>query len=1758
MSDLQGSNPTNNASAVRVDESVHAQRISEVIPAAIKNASPATLKSILPLKARVPDGYMKARPMDRQYLKELLNERWRLQGELDELLGDLQSDIEAFGKRLLTSMLETDFNINDDPQTLSLHLYVPDKIIFGIDKGASRLRRSSLLAAALHNFEKSEAEEGAFRNESGVFRRDPQGNPERLEVITPAKFATLCRRLDIGGQYQTHLKSKLLPADPEAKRRLQKRSIASEKAAFRSSAFIARLNGDISAYAYDRLREVLDEQPQINFHGLPLRSHRLSLMGFRLTSIVLFSAVGEASALKKAVDALTPDSVQFWLDWSRRVPFLSGNEYEKFKLIQAFFANGPTGVVDEMLRNDDIYQQSRLTGPLIAYVPDDPDHPLKEYASLADFMKTLISQLRDPAYQAFFSRFVAQKDKGRFFTRTNERIKTMTWKQREPLDMGPWWRETAIENPDAEPITNLIGAELWATLFLERRDKALADARNIAVPTGDEDAASRWKRLTSYLDIGWNVFSFAAMLVPGLNEAVLGIMVAQMLAELAEGIEDWREGDMEEASSHINGVLINFAQLALMGAGYVLPTGAVTPVKASPFVEHLKPVQFKGKERLWNPDLSPYQHSVKLPEAAQANGLGLYEHGEQQVLRLDDQHYVVRQDTETGRHSLEHPTRPQAYQPVVEHNGAGSWKTELDQPLEWDKLRLLRRLGPLAEEWSDESLEQVLTVSGVAESALRRLHVEHDSPPAMLVDTFRRFKAWGDAGEFGRQLLAKQVPQELEAFVPIFLTELPRWPEPRAVELFEGPQLTGDSVVYGDRGAASTQKIRLTRAELRTGQLPQRVIESLNEQEIHALLGQGISSDKQARIEALQARLSAQAGKHQKRLFDALYKQRDVSADSRVYRIINEYPQLPATVAEELLLDADPADLRHLAEKRSLALRLREQARKAQARVRLSRAYEGLFLERLENADTRRLELASLATLPGWSDTVRIEVRGYSFSGELHASVGPEDARIRKVLVMDEEGRYQARDEQNQHLHGADDFYASLLRALPDGERKALGYDIYEGDRLRQAIQRSSLSQAQFGSILDAHPIRKPAYDPQVMRLRGGMEGYRQLGDRSMLRTRVSSLYPALTEEQVGTMLDDFGASADQRVSALEDEFNELNYKFRVWMDSPPLGYRMSSAGIAQMRSRELFYRAIRQCWQRTGPAGVDVPGIVRPQMLKLDGVSMHHLANMPRLGARFDHVTSLSLRNCNMINDHAPFLQPFRQLRFLDLRQNLMTRLPPEIGKMRQLIDLILSDNTIELTHEAVASLKGLTRLRSLGLRGNPLRLMPDIGRMPELRVLILENTGIDTWPTGLFAKVRPRNIYLDLRSNRISRIPEVAPGSFRAELLARTLVSRELRYMSPENLERLRFYTESVGLDPERPFPPRGTLDSTAWAEGMTEKQWQARQEIWDAVEDEFNSESFFDEIQRLTQSADFKAGGSYRVELTARVWRMLEAMAEDSELRTTIFAEAVVRTECVDGATQLFNVLGMKVLVREAYELANPGLIEAELVSLAKGKSRLDEIERIAEYHIADRLAKGEQIRRVDADGNVTGTIDVVEVHLAFTTQLAKPESQNGLDLPWQARTMQFRGIAGVTPLMIENARLRVLALEAGDLLRDSICEQPFWKTYMEEANRVLFRQMDRRMDALYEFKDALDERAAGSGLSPEEKDRLKLQVRTLASELGKTEADFAPGQVMTDEEFSEQYTSIKKERDFLLKQLTQQAMDRAKVQRVEIPFAVESTD
>jgi hypothetical protein len=1736
-------------------ENVYRDYLLGKLPTPIRDAPPSRLVSLANAQPNFPDWYMNARSIDRQHLKDLIDERWRLQGPLETTLENLRHDINAFAEPLLVKALKEELELELDVNATVIRLYTPANLFPGVDNNASRVRQSSLLEAALHNFEEPETRAGAFRDGSGIFTVDSTNELQR-HALTVEQFATLSRKLDLGAQYQQHIKAFLKPEDAAAGAKVAQQAINIEKAAFKESTFIAYLKKDISSGSFAKLRQVHDEKQGILQGRRPLLSHRLSLMGFKLSGIVLFSAVADPSEVKRLYDGLVPQHQRTLLEWSRRLAVLPGQEFDQFKLLKAFFANGPKALVEAMLQRNDIYQQSRLDGTLLVYVPDDPDHPVKEYDSLADFMKELASQLRSPSYQQFFSRFVAQKDKGKFYSRLSERLSTFTWTERGPLDMGPWWRETAIENPSVEPITNIIQGTLWPQLGSWRRIKAIADARQIAVPTDDEDATTRWNRLTTYLNIGWNVFNFGAMLVPGLGGPLLAVMVGQMLFETMEGIEEWSKGDKEEAAAHLVGVMINAAQLALMMAGHVLPTGVPVPVKPSSLIDGLKPVQLPdGSVRLWNKNLTAYGHDIALPAQAKPNESGLFRHSDKDILKHENNHFEVRKDPRTGQSVLQHPNRSRAYQPRLEHNGAGGWKTELDRPIEWDNARLMRRMGPVAESFSDSTLEQIRIASGVEEGELRRLHVVNEPPPAVLTDTLKRFKAWADVGKLPEQIRLDVVPQAFTEQVPRLLLQLPRWPERIGIELFEGAEHWGPSMKLGDIDASPANTLKITRAEVRSGRLPEFAVKFMGEDDIHAMLGQGISREQPERINALRNKLAEQANIRRESLFSALNREQQTGS-VQVVALQDAFSGLSTAAAKELLADVTPEDLLKITDSSHIPLALRERAKVSLLTSRAARAYEELFLDVPYSADTERLALHSLQALPTWPENLRIEIRTSSFDGPLSNSVGAEDAAIRRVLVS-ENGQYEARDADDLHLHGPDDLYASMLHAVPDAERDALGYQINQGATLKQAIQQAPLSRDRFSVLLADHPIRKPSYDPLTMRLRGGMRGVSrgldQVRGQLTAQERVRVVRPGWSEEEALNYLRAGGSQAnvEQRAGALEAEFNRLNANFQRWLNSPTQSFRYSSAGIAEWQGRNAVYKAVREAWQQTGLRDVDSYGDLQGAVLDLHDLPMgRHLATMPALEGNFDHVTRLNLSNTELADGHMTFLGNFPHLRSLNINGNSLTRIPNVVGRMRNLTELGLRENRIVLDPQGIANLADLTELHTLDLVGNPLREVPDIGRMRMLHTVLLAETGIRTWPRGLFSQPRFRHFYLDIQRNPITEIPAVPRGSVQAELLARTVVSRDPEFLSASHLQTLRDYIQSVGLDPDRPYPPRGVRDSLDWEEGLSRPEWVARQAVWNSVEDETGSVPFFNEIRKLTGSSHYVHDTLYRVDLTAKVWRMLEAMSRNSELRLKLFTMAAPGTSCVDAGAQLFNAMGMEVLIHEAYELANPGLVEAELASLAQGKSRLDELSRIAHKTVSERLEQGERFRRVNAQGQVEGTIDEVEVHMAFMTDLA-----DRLDLPWQFRKMQFREIAGVDQAMIDAAYRRVLDLEAGALLDDLLIDQPFWSSYVEGSNRSAFKGFRRRISATTEFYMALQERMNDSDLSLEEKAGLKIEIRVLAAELGKPDSTFAPGRVMTEAEYAADVQAIEEERMALLKTLTRQAIDRAKLQRVETPFTVQ---
>jgi TonB family protein len=119
------------------------------------------------------------------------------------------------------------------------------------------------------------------------------------------------------------------------------------------------------------------------------------------------------------------------------------------------------------------------------------------------------------------------------------------------------------------------------------------------------------------------------------------------------------------------------------------------------------------------------------------------------------------------------------------------------------------------------------------------------------------------------------------------------------------------------------------------------------------------------------------------------------------------------------------------------------------------------------------------------------------------------------------------------------------------------------------------------------------------------------------------------------------------------------------------------------------------------------------------------------------------------------PDITKFRSLRFLDLENNLIQTLPPEIGMLNKLVKFFMPLNQLKELPVEIANLKALrvlglasnrfeefprevlalTKLTGLDLSGNKIsNLPPAIGQMRDLQTLFLHDNNISTFPEEFY----------------------------------------------------------------------------------------------------------------------------------------------------------------------------------------------------------------------------------------------------------------------------------------------------------------------------------------------------------------------------------------------------------------------------------------
>ena len=1317
-------------------DSIHGDFLEQTIPQWLTDASPQRRQALKKAGTVMPDWYRNALPAQRKKLDERFAASARTQFELDKTMSGFK-DIDAFAEPLLRNALKEQFAVEVDVNKTLLCLRRPLEIgLLEIELSSFDVLKLPMLQATLHNFEAYECKAGAYHKTSGfIVESATPGTFEAVSLnLSVSQFMTLCRTLDIGAKYQAYLKSFFNPADAQANGVLRQHFVASQKAALGAAAEQALLSKDIEPKDHAMILSVINGEVHPWMGNKQVWFEDFALMKKRLTGCVVFS----------------------------------------------------------------ICEKYRYSDELILYIPHDPHHPLKRYsyAQLREDFKRLLTarDASDPGdgtptpYQRFLGEFIAYDQRPYYFSQFTQKaadspgnplrspwisvaefiqpLSSIT-KIKELPPEAPAKMEPAsdpyIAPSTARPKGKGMWAEnddLWTRLYQNHCDKVLADARSHAVPTDDVDVKARDAKLAHLLQIGLVGLNLVTMFVPVLGEIMMVAMAGQLLYETLEGAVEWGEGDKRAAKAHLIDVAENLALIGVMagvGAGFA----KLTAIRAEPVIEDLHQVTLpNGETRLWKPDLSAYESGVKLPASPGPNAAGQHLIQGDTYIRMGDKVYEQVFDPSMQKWRITHPTDPHAYQPILESNGQGAWRHALERPMQWDRLTLLRRMGHKTAAVSDETLLKAADISGVTDSALRKMHLDNAAPPPELIDALRLLNANAAVSQVIEQLRGvRAVDEDYLSAVPL-VTQMPRWPEGRMLKVFKAAERTGDSVQYGVRGLSRKPSIRVSEAQVLGGELPASILAALDEAEITRLLGGEGARVRDLRLQELRKQLADFAETRQPAIFERLYTGSE-PVDSRIATLQRECPGLSETGAQAVIAHAREQDLQRLDARQRTPLKMLEEARWYAAQGRQTRAFAGLHTENIATAGSRKLALHALGKLPGWPDTVRLEVRDGSPSGALLDSVGAADAASTKYLVKDGP-RYQAFNERGEALNSVpvqgDNFYASIMHALPDEARSSLGLPAVSQSAELQLQVSDSATRHRTEAVTVLEP-QANGFKPPVRvneRLLGYYASGRGRALNPSLTSRVEALYPG--PPQADAFIRQHQGLSDAQI------YNVLQTRSREWQSlNTTLDQWLGAPGSAAHRDKLRFAEALKSSW-RNAPLADQ---LTDAGVLKFDCDEL-----LPSLDMDFPHVHELELDGAGVTDANAnEFLLHFPNLRKLLLSGRRwrhvvdvasprpLTTLPLALGDMRELTNLwfISSDN--ELSAEFATRLGKLTSLEDLrinhrGFSKGALNGLDLSGLTRLKRIRIEAAHSLSQWPAGVENLAHLER--LDLTYTAIARLPE------------------------------------------------------------------------------------------------------------------------------------------------------------------------------------------------------------------------------------------------------------------------------------------------------------------------------------------------------------------------------------------------------------------
>ncbi|MEG1039275.1 MAG: leucine-rich repeat domain-containing protein [Pseudomonas sp.] len=516
-------------------------------------------------------------------------------------------------------------------------------------------------------------------------------------------------------------------------------------------------------------------------------------------------------------------------------------------------------------------------------------------------------------------------------------------------------------------------------------------------------------------------------------------------------------------------------------------------------------------------------------------------------------------------------------------------------------------------------------------------------------------------------------------------------------------------------------------------------------------------------------------------LFEQLYNGSPLASPAQA-RLIAQYPRISVSMARRLLARPSPSELLALDGQTSLPAWLQHVAEQLSSDLPLARALEGLALPRLSGSDTERLALLALQRLPGWSSSLRLELRAGSAEGPVLAEVGASDAAIRRVLIKSAAGYEPVSYDTPRPGKSTTDLCTAIVRALPAKLRQGMGLEQAAGEALRLRLLKTVNADRR----LWTRRLFKPANGwPKQAGLRGGAPldptppANSAPHVRSSLIARYRRLFPNAGDQQIQQLFSQWQRETrfiSVELQALEDRLEALHRDLRLW------------AGNLPRRQRAI--RTITNAWRRISTqAAFDAEQFFQLDLahLELEDLDIVELA----LPDDFQHVQTVDLSgNPALSSLPAEFLERFPQLNCLYLRNCRFSRIP-QVASPQELNWLDLEGNRITWDAWNQVALDRLQNLDMLDLSGNPLIESPSLYAMSRLRSLHLANCSLTQLPEGIATIEAPTLI--NLEDNQFQSLPRHFHIP-RAHGAAMRLLSEAL---SPAMREQITTYYMENGVD-------------------------------------------------------------------------------------------------------------------------------------------------------------------------------------------------------------------------------------------------------------------------------------------------------------------------------------------------------------------------